>query len=71
MSRNISVNLCTSVSSVVKKNSCQGTADYTDETDTADEEKPHQRRTEGSQTEGSQTEGSQSVYICVHLCHLW
>jgi hypothetical protein len=50
-------NLCASVVSVVsvvKKNRCFGTADYTDETDAADEEKPHQRR----------TEGSQSVYIC-------
>ncbi|MDR2481996.1 MAG: hypothetical protein LBD08_00005 [Treponema sp.] len=40
-----------------KKNSYQGTADYADEKDTADEEKPHQRR----------TEGSQSAYIRVHL----
>jgi hypothetical protein len=32
------------------KNSYQGTADYTDETDGADEEKQHQRRTEGSQS---------------------
>jgi hypothetical protein len=42
---------------VVKKNSYQGTADYADEQDTADERKPHQRR----------TEGSQSAYIRVHL----
>jgi hypothetical protein len=54
MSRNnISVepkvrNLCRtegsqSVSSVVKKNSCPGTADYADEKDAADEWKQHQR----------------------------
>jgi hypothetical protein len=32
------------------KNSYQGTADYADEKDTADEKKQHQRRTEGSQS---------------------
>ncbi|MDR2482630.1 MAG: Rpn family recombination-promoting nuclease/putative transposase [Treponema sp.] len=52
-------NLCTSVFICGKKNRCPGTADYADEQDTADEEKRHQRR----------TEGSQSVYICV-ICGL-
>jgi hypothetical protein len=33
-----------------KKNSYQGTADYADEKDAADEWKQHQRRTEGSQS---------------------
>jgi hypothetical protein len=41
----------------LKRTVIRGTADYADEKDTADEEKPHQRR----------TEGSQSAYICVHL----
>jgi hypothetical protein len=36
-------NLRTSVLSVVKRTVARGTADYTDETDTADEEKPHRR----------------------------
>jgi hypothetical protein len=46
-------NLRTSVF-ICGKKSYHGTADYTDEKDTADEEKQHQRR----------TEGSQSAYIC-------
>jgi hypothetical protein len=44
---------------VVKRTFTRGTADYADEKDAADEEKQHQRR----------TEGSQSVYICA-VCGL-
>jgi hypothetical protein len=39
--------------SVVKRTVIRGTADYADEKDTADEEKQHQRRTEGSQSVSS------------------